>query len=144
VSLRKVVIVPAEACRPSREASTEYVGASVGVSVGGAVVGASVVGAWVVGASVGNGVGGGGGTARAKSSLVVEIDPFPDVTTKSTEVVIPADNSSLVHGELCVNGLPSIVMVAALELGAAVMVTESTVWLSSHGVPTQDSSVVTE
>jgi hypothetical protein len=90
-------------------------------------------------------VEGDGADETAKASVVVEVElSSPDVTTRSTSVsVIPADSGSLVHGVSRVNAWLSMVMVAVLESGTALMVTEVTL-LSSSQVPAHDCAVVTE
>ena len=111
--------MPSDTVSELSEASPDRVGLLVGAA-DGVPVGAAdgvPVGTLVgveVGALVGTEVGAGVGTAaRVMSSFVVEELPSPDVTTRSTSVVVPTDSRPLLHGVPAVSATPFMVMVAA-------------------------------
>ena len=115
-----VAMVPADTVSEVSEASPDRVGLLVGAADGEPVGAADgvPVGTLVgveVGVMVGVEVGAGVGTAaRVKSSFVVDDEvPSPDVTTRSTSVVVPTDSRPLLHGVPAVSATPFMVMVAA-------------------------------
>ena len=120
MSWLNVAMVPSDTVSELSEASPDrvglLVGAADGVPVGaadgvpvGAIDGVPV--GVLVGALVGAGVGGG---ARLKSSFVVDDEvPSPDVTTRSTCLVMPTDSRPLFHATPDVSAAQLMVMVAA-------------------------------
>jgi hypothetical protein len=119
-------MVPSDTLSELSDASADSVGVLVGAADGvpvgaddgvpvGTVVGLEV--GVVVGADVGAGVG---AAARVKSSFVVDDElPSPDVTTRSTCLVIPAARAPLLHAASAVSTAPFIFIEAASLAGTA-------------------------